>query len=121
MIQEKIEKLKIKINEYFLMRNSLNHLMKFLNKCYISSVGFDDLYFGRRNPKRYKVNLFICVYLLLITFQWILFLVSDYWYSLINSEFSPDQFKILILLSVSLMIVINVARVDFILNENNIN
>ena len=54
-IENKISTLKLKIKEYFLLKNSLNHLENFMKKYYVSSIGFDDIYYGNKNMKRFII------------------------------------------------------------------
>ena len=50
-LTKQIRKLKSKVNEFFLMSNSLNRLMKFLKRFYVISVTLEDIYDGIKNPK----------------------------------------------------------------------
>ena len=70
-------KITSKIKEYFLFENSLYHLFNFIKNFYVFSIGFDDIYYGNKNPKRFK----ICI---LYSFVWLYGLSNYHFYYLIN-------------------------------------
>ena len=60
-IKDKIAKIKQKVNEYFLMKNSIGTLSNAIRKFYVASVGFDEIYYGIKNPKRFKLCILLCI------------------------------------------------------------
>ena len=120
-VRNKITKLKSKVNYFFLMNYSLNHLIKFMKKLYVISIDFDDVYYGIKNPRRFIICVLICGYVWLATFQLSLFCISDYLYSLIDNPFLPEFYRTFMLLGVVSLIMINVAKTDLLLGEINHN
>ena len=116
-IRNKIIRLKSKVNDFFLMNYSLNHLIKLMEKLYVISIDFDDIYYGFKNPRRFIICVLICAYVWLTTFQLSLFCVSDYLYSLIDNPFLPQFYRTFMLLGVISLIMINVNKTDLLLGE----
>ena len=54
-INNKITDLKCWIKEYFLLKNSLEHLENFIKTYYVFSIGFNYIYYGNKNMKRFKI------------------------------------------------------------------
>ena len=61
-IKSKISILKLKIKEYFLLKNSLEHLDNFLKKFYVSPIGINDIYYGNKNMKIFIICIVICAF-----------------------------------------------------------
>ena len=116
-IRESKEKFKQKVNEYFLFEKSLTHLMKSLKSFYVFSIGFDDMYFGRKNAKRFKICIFNCIFVWGVSlFQLVITSSNDLW-SKFDNPFLPDQFKPVHLLSVILFLMVAGMKTNIILGE----
>ena len=116
-IRNKIRRLKSKVNDFFLMNYSLNHIIKLMKKLCVISIDFDDVYYGIKNPRRFKMCVLICGYVWLTTFQLSLFCISDNLYSLINNPFLPPFYRTFMLLGVVGLTMINVNKTDLLLGE----
>ena len=79
-INNRINKLKQKLNEYFLFNKSMINLMNFSREFYTFSVGFDDVYHRVKNLKRFKIIIIICILMWLTTFYHFMLLISDHLY-----------------------------------------
>ena len=116
--KNKIQKIKVKIIEHFKIENLFYNLVDLFKFSLIISIGIDEIYFGTKNPKRFKLcvlnhilNLFVC----LCHFSP---LINDYMYSLIKNPFLPAE---LIILTTLFLIQVSVMRVDISLGEINYN
>ena len=113
----KINNLKLKIHDYFLMENLLNNLMKISVKYFVMSINFNDIYYGNKNPEQLKICVLICILLWLMTFSGISFVLSDELYSFIDCPCFPGHFRTILLLTGFSSIAILVAKTDIILAE----
>ena len=113
--RNKIVNLKVKIQNYYSFEHSLNYVMKIAVKYYVFSINHNDIYYGRKNPKQFKVYLLIYILSWLTTIYMMSFILSDYMYSLIDSPFDNFRTELLFLSISSLMIAI--AKTDFLLGE----
>ena len=116
-IKYKINNLISKIHDYFLIEKSLNNLMNISVKYFVTSIDSNDIYYGDKNPKRFKTCVLIYVLMCLMTFGYISFILSDDMYSLIDSPFLPGHFRTMLLLTALSTIMILVAKTDIILGE----
>ena len=123
-IESKISILKCWIKEYFLLKNSLEHLENYIKKFYVFSVGFNDIYYGNKNMKRFK----ICI--VNWAFSWFAvgfissFVLSDTMFSLIDvPSISGKHLKLLWLAAAVILFYLAVIRTDHLLGEinNNLN
>ena len=118
----KISILKCWIKEYFLLKNSLEHLGNFTKKYYVFSIGFDDIYHGNKNMKRFKIcivnwvfNWFIMLYLLALV-------LSDKMFSLIDVlPIFGKNLKLFWLLGALCSFFSAVVRTDYLYGEINYN
>lgn len=72
--QDKIQLIKIRLNtiknrikqrfnEYFLLENSLGYLNKILKTFFLISIGFNEINYGYKNSKRFKLCIFVFILL----------------------------------------------------------
>ena len=120
-IKNKFADFKFNIKEYFLLKNSLDHLANFIKKFYVLSVGFDDIYYGIENPKRLKICIFNCAIIWLAKFYFLSYLLSDFMFSLLDISSFTSQLKLLVVLAFSITFLIAVIKTDFILAQINNN
>ena len=116
-IKYMINNLISKIHDYFLIEKSLNNLMKISVKYFVTSIDFNDIYYGNKNPKRFKTCVLIYILMCLMTFGCISFILIDDLYSFIDIPFPIGQFKTLLLFGALSAIMILVAKTDIILGE----
>ena len=121
-IDDKITILKCWIIEYFLFKNSLEHLGNFMKKYYVLPIGFNDIYYGNKNMKRF------IIFIINLVFRWfavgffLSFVLSDKIFSLIDvSSISSKHLKLYCLLSATIMLLIAVISTDLLLNGINYN
>lgn len=115
-IQSKYKELKDKIKQYFLLINSLDHLENFIKKLYVFSVGSEEVYFRIKNPKRFKISIFICA-IFWLTLCFVSSLLSNFMFILVDIPLIHIQFKKLFMLVLSIIILISVFKTDCLLAE----
>ena len=121
-IKTKFLNLKSKIKEYFLMKNSLDHLSNILNKFYIFSIGFIDIYYGNKNTKRFKICIAIWAMAWFTGFYLLSFVLSDDMFSLMDiHSISDEHLKMLIILFIICTFLVGVFRTDYLLGETEYN
>ena len=116
-IRNKIQIIKSKIRDYFLLKISLESFMKMAVKYFVISVDFDHIYYEHKNYKQFKKCVLIYILMWLTTFYILSFLLSDDMYSLIDSPFLPVNFRTMLLLFVFGSTIILVAKIDLLLGE----
>ena len=120
--ENKISNSKSKIKEYFLLKNSLVHLERFIKKYYLLSVGFDDIYYGNKNIKRFKICIVNCVIAWLMLIFFLSLVLSDKMFSLmgIPSSFA-EQLKMLIMLFASIAFAVSIFKTSYLFGEIHYN
>ena len=58
------------------MKKSMNNVMKISVKYFVTSIDFNDVYYGNKNPKRFKKCVSIYIVMWLMTFGGILVILS---------------------------------------------
>ena len=118
-INNKITKFKQKINDYFLLKNSLEAFSNALKKYYVFSVGFDEIYYKARNPKRFKLCILACIMNWIASFYHLIWISSDYLWSKTDGPFLPEKARIGCLGVMILLLHISVFKTDLILGRIN--
>lgn len=88
-IENRIKKLEYNVKEYFLMKNSSQHLISLIKRFYVVSLDFDSIYLNRKNSKQFK----ICALIWFIIIIFSVLLICDSLYLLVDNEFLPADFK----------------------------
>ena len=114
---QKIQKIKQRINEYFLIQKSMNNLILFAKRFYLCSIGFDEIYLGNKNSKRFKITILTCILIWIITLYHLLLLISDYLWSTIDGPFLPEHFRTFMLYFVILFFYASILKTCFFLSE----
>ena len=121
-IGNKIANIKLKIKEYFLLKNSLEHLENFIKKYCVFSIGFDDIYNGNKNMRRFKICIFNWAFGWFAVLYFLLFVLSDKMFSLMNvPSISDEHLKLLWIAGAAGSFVIAVFRTDNLYGEINHN
>ena len=115
-IKNKMIKIKHKVNEYFLMKSSIKTLSNTV-RMFIFSVGFDEIYNGIKNPKRFKLCIIFCIIMWLCTFWHFLLLVSSSLWLLFDNEFLFDYPKTFMFNIFCAVFFATFLKSDFILGE----
>ena len=95
--ENKITNAKQQIKIYFTMKNSLDHLMKIAQDFYVISIGLNEINDGLKNPKRFKITILHLIFFGIFTFILYLFAALNYLYSLLNADFLPVYFRLLVI------------------------
>ena len=122
LIKNKFNKAKNRINkefkEYFLLENSLCHLNNLLKAFFIISIGFKDIKYGIKNPKRFKINIFVCIFWWISLFRLHILLNSNYIFvNCINNEFLPDKLAVFYSIGLFVFIPMVIIRIELLLGE----
>ena len=56
--KRKLQNIKLAIKGYFKLDNLINNLENLLTKTYVISMNLDQIYYGTKNPKRFKLCIF---------------------------------------------------------------
>lgn len=96
-VKVKFLALKYKIKQYFLLENLLDHLANVIKKFHVLSVGFDDIYYGIKNPKKFKICIFNCSIIWLTKFDLLSYLLSDFMFSMLDIPSFTSQLKKLVI------------------------
>ena len=121
-IENKILNSKRKIKEYFLLKNSLDHLENFIKNFYLLSVGFDDIYYGNKNIKRFKICIANCVIVWLVLIFFLSLVLSDKMFSLMGiPSLFAEKLKMLIMLFASIAFAVGIFKTGYFFGEINYN
>ena len=116
-IENNISNIKPKFKKYITMQSSLDHLMKVAKDFYYISIGSNEISDGIKNSKRLKVSILQLIYMLIGSMILHLFAISNYFYSLLHTDFLPGHFRILVIGSALASIMILAIKIDMILAE----
>ena len=120
--KNKITSLKCWIKEYLLLKNSLEHFENFIKKYCFFSVGFNDIYYGNKNMKRFIICIVNWAFLWFAIGFDLSFVLSDKMFSLIDVlSTSGQNLKLFLLLGAIMLLLIAVLRADVLLGEINYN
>ena len=110
-VKDKIKKIKLKLFEHFSLKTSIKTLSNVIRNFYIISKGFDEINYGIENPKRFKVCLFLCITLWLTIVWHLILLIPPVW-SLIDSPFMPDHFKLCVFVVILAFLLAAAEKID---------
>lgn len=104
--------------------DSLTEIINFMVKYNVISIDISDIFYGRKNQKKFFLCLFNCLYLWLTLFIFILFIRFDKMKKLFMNPLIPtDQMNFIFLLVTSYYILICIFKTDLLIDEyrNNLN
>ena len=116
MLKSFFEKVKVKLNQHFKVKNLVYNLVGLLKINLIISI--DDIYNGTKNPKRFRLCVLNYILHWLVCLYHFPLLINDYMYSLINSPFFTPE---LIILVIFFLIHVLVFKSDILFGEINCN
>ena len=90
----KINKFKQKFHDYFLMKKTLQAFSDVMKNYYVISVGFNEIYYGIKNPKRFKLCILFCIMHWIVAFYHLVWVTSDYIWTKTNGHFLPAKARI---------------------------
>ena len=108
-------------DNYFQLSNSLGHLMKISKRFYVTSIGFDQIFYGTKNPTRYKICVLTCIYCWLVTIGQIVFISCDQIYSKFDGPFLPDNFKTIHVMAVIAFALCSLIKAELLIGEKKYN
>lgn len=107
--------------EFFLVENSLNHLMKLLKWFYIISIDFDEIYYGTKNSKRLKICILLSILIWINLLHLIPFIISDYLFALMKNQILPAHLRTYYILIILFTSVIAFIKSEILINEIKFN
>ena len=109
--------LKNRRENYFQLSNSLGHLMKTSKRFYVTSIGFDQIFYGTKNPKRFRICVLTCIYCWLVIIGQIVFISSDKLYAKFDGPNVPKHFRILHVMAMIGFSLACIVKTEFIIGE----
>lgn len=106
---------------YIDLANSLGHLMKISKRFCITSIGFDEIFYGSKNPRRFKFCVFTCVYCWFVVIQMFVHISNDKIYSKLNGPFVPKNFKTFHALGMIAYSMACIMKTEFLIGEYKYN
>ena len=111
------QSLKSRRDHYFQFSNSLNHLMKTSKRFYVTSIGFDEIFYGTKNPKRFRICVLTCIYCWLVIIGQIVFISSDKLYAKFDGPNVPKHFRTVHVMGMIGFSLACIAKTEFIIGE----
>ena len=113
------KKIKQRLEEYFGLENTLGHLMKLVKWIFMISIGFEQIYYGAKNPIRFKLCILTCISAWIATSHFIPFLMSKDLFLEIHDHMlsMPVHFRTFYLLSILGFGLMALIRTEFLLAE----
>ena len=117
-LKNKFSNVKCWTKEYFLLKNSLEHLENFIEKYYVLSIGFSDIYYGNKNMKRFKICVVNWAFGWFSVLFYLSFIFSDKMFSLLDVPSIPGKnLKLLCVLGATTLFLIAIIRTDHLIGE----
>ena len=110
---------KEKLIEYILIKTSIKAISNAMRKFYIIPIGFDEIYYGIKNPRRFKVCFLLCIYMYVAIIWHFLFIISPELWSLVDNPFLPDHLKQLFVVLALFLLVTASFKTDFLIGDIN--
>ena len=85
------------------------------------SIGFDDIYYGDKNPKQLKISILVLTYLWLTVLYGLSFILNDYMFSLMDIPLFNGHLRQLVMLGVSIVFLDAMFKTDYLIGEMNCN
>ena len=108
-------------DSYIDLANSLDYLMKISKRFYVTSIGFDEIFYGTKNPRRFKLCVFTCVYCWVAIIQMFVHISYDKIYSKLDGPFVPKNFKTIHTLGFVAYSMACVMKTEFLIGEYKYN
>ena len=116
-----MSKLKRKSKEYLMLENWMKCLSNTARNCYVLSGGFDEIYEGIRNRKRFVIRILLCILMWLAALYHLILTVSDDLWWLIDGPFIPKYLRQCILVRVLVLFLVAILKTDILCGEINDN
>ena len=121
----KLRKIKVSLSNqrdnYFELRNSLDHLTKISRRFYVISIGFEEIFYGYKNSRRFKLCVLSCIYCWLYIIGQIVFISSDKIYSKFDGPFVPHNFRTEHVLAILALGLGNFMKTELLIGEMKYN
>lgn len=121
IIKNIIRKLIDHHDDYFQLANSLSQLMNKSKWFFITSIGFDQIFFGTKNSTRFRICAFTCVYCWLVVIGQFIFVSFNKIYKRFDGPFVPDHLRTFYILIMLLLVSSSWIKSELLLGEKNYN
>ena len=64
------------------MENSIKTLSNAMRRFYVLSIGFDEIYYGIKNPKRFKLCILFCIIMWIAAIWHFILITPPVWLSI---------------------------------------
>ena len=108
-------------DNFFELRNSLDHLAKISKRFYVISVGFEEIFYGYKNSRRFKLCVLSCIYCWLYIIGQIVFISNDKIYSQFDGPFVPHNFRTEHILAILALGLGNFMKTELLIGEMKYN
>ena len=112
-----VQKIKIKLQQYITVENLVYNTFDLCKSNCITSCGIQEIYFDKKNPKRFKLCILNCIISWIVFLFQIAILTNHYLYSLIQGQHLPAQTNILLILMIFLIIHTAIIKTDLLFGE----
>lgn len=116
-IESKIIKTKESLYEYLSIKKSIGKLVNSSRKYFLLSKGFDEIYLGIENSRKFFINKLICILCWMASMYHVVLFSSSYLYSLVDGPFLPDHFRTFKVFTGLCVILTTFTKTDFLLSE----
>ena len=76
------------------MKTSFKAFSNALKKYFVFSVEFHQIYYGIKNPKRFKLCILVCILNWIACFYHLIWITSDWIWLKTSGLFLPDKIKV---------------------------
>ena len=105
----------------FQLANSLSQLMNKSKWFFVTSIGFDQIFFETKNSTRFQICVFSCVYCWLVVIGQLIFVSFNKIYFRFDGPFIPDHFRTFYILVVLTLVLGSWLKTELLFGEKNYN
>ena len=116
-MESKITKTKESLYEYLSIKKSIGKLVNSSKKYFLLSTGFDEIYLGIENSRKFFINKLICILCWMAWMYHVVLFSSSYLYSLVDGPFLPDHFRTFKVFTGLCVILTTFTKTDFLFSE----
>lgn len=82
-----------------------------------TSIGFNSIFYGTKNPRRFKICVFTCIYCWMAILGQLIFISSGEIYSKFDGPFVPEGFRTVHTLAIITFALANFVKTEFLFQE----
>lgn len=122
-LKDNFIQLKQSLIKYILLKNSIGTLSNTMKRFYILSIGFNEIWNGTKNPKRFKLSIFFCIIMWINVIWNFLIIIIHNFRSYFDNTFFPEYSKTGIFILALVLTIDTTIKTDLLFGEidGNIN